>query len=189
MGGGWLFLTATLASGRQATINYVGVGSNLSRYVLTRRIGGEPISCEPCVLPGMRLAFTAIGFGGEPAFASVEEADDGSVECQGVLYALSLPQFGLLCATEGVPLAYSVVPVLARTGCREVGASALRAVGPGLWLERVQGKGALRPSKRYIELMIRGASEAGLGAEWIDHLREYRVPETRSNHVLDPWTR
>jgi len=126
----------------------------------------------PGIVRGRRLAFTLPGPSpAEPAFASLDP--DDTSECHGVVYSLRPLDWLRLCASEGVPWAYRVVtvPVDLYNGQPQVQAYSLQAnVG------RIPGF-SLKPSARYLNLLLEGAREAGLRPEWIDKLESIRPAE------------
>lgn len=92
-------------------IRYFAFGSNLVPSTLQSRTLTPPWSSSkldnptPAVVPGWNVFFNL----GNPAAASLEKCEDQVAE--GVLYDLDVRQWALLCATEGVPLAYKIVSV------------------------------------------------------------------------------
>ncbi|KAJ1618139.1 hypothetical protein T492DRAFT_1094934 [Pavlovales sp. CCMP2436] len=150
------------------TMRYFGFGSNLDAKLMQRRIGSAPISAEPAIVYGHRLAFTAgTGFGPEPGFASLEPA--ARARCHGVLYTLELPQMARLCASEAVPIGYTPISVRCATyGGQTLSATTLRANGPGRLIEAAFGP--IRPSARYLQLIRDGADASGLATEWLEYL-------------------
>lgn len=165
-----LLVVAVVATARQpaATLRYFGFGSNVDTQLMRRRIGSEPLSAEPALVKGYRLAFTAaMGIG--PGMGSLEPASQLQRECHGVLYTLTVEQMARLLASEGVPLAYSLINVRCMTyGGVPVSAAALRANGFGNIIESAMGP--IRPSERYINLIRAGARDSGLTDEWQAYL-------------------
>lgn len=163
---------AALAAGPTAglTVRYFGFGANVDQQLMQRRIGGTPLSAEPAMAKGYRLAFTALGFGPEPGFASIERSKMGDPsEIHGVLYTLDAAQMARLCATEAVPLSYSVISFRCTTyDGQAVGACALQANGPGLLVEAALG--TIRPSERYLGVIRAGAKASGLADSWLQYL-------------------
>lgn len=151
------------------TVRYFGFGANVDQQLMRRRIGGAPLGAEPAAATGYRLAFTALGFGPEPGFASIERSVAGPSEIHGVLYTLDAAQMARLCASEAVPLAYSVISVRCATyDGRVVGACALQANGPGRIVEAAFGP--IRPSERYLGVVRAGARASGLADSWLEYL-------------------
>jgi len=81
----------------------------------------SPLASTAAVLPGHSLRFNIPGVRGvEPSSAAVEPATDAKSNSEntdvgteeqvvhGVLYKLTEEDFGIICRTEGVPLAYSL---------------------------------------------------------------------------------
>ena len=151
------------------TVRYFGFGANVDQQLMRRRIGSVPLGAEPAMATGYRLAFTALGFGPEPGFASIERSVGGPSEIHGVLYTLDAAQMAALCASEAVPLAYSVISLRCATyDGRTVGASALQANGPGRIVEAAFGP--IRPSERYLGVIRAGARASGLADSWLRYL-------------------
>lgn len=176
MHGPWPFLLGmTVSPGRTsnalsaATVRYFGFGANVDQELMRRRIGSVPLSAEPAVVRGHRLAFTATPGPGLPGVGSLEPSY-GQSECHGMLYTLSAAQMVRLCASEGLPVAYSLVsvPCIPYAGGGRVGASTLRAKGYGTLIESALGP--IRPSERYIGVIRAGARASGLRDTWIEYL-------------------
>mmetsp|Transcript_7779 Transcript_7779/g.15270 ORF Transcript_7779/g.15270 Transcript_7779/m.15270 type:complete len:209 (-) Transcript_7779:380-1006(-) len=98
-------------------VSYFAYGANMAtKKVLEGRRRITPLCRgQPAVADGYRLAFTLPGISpSEPAFASLELADDASSQCHGVVYSLSPFDWLRLCASEGVPFGYQVIELPVR---------------------------------------------------------------------------
>lgn len=138
------------------TVQYFAYGSNLAASVRDRR-GLSPLAARPGIARNQRLAFNQLGFGREPAFASLDPSAGG--ECHGCVFELSAADWLRICATEGVPFSYRVVEVPIETyDGSTVQAWSLRAVA--------RAPRDLAPSARYLDLLREGSRELGLAPEW-----------------------
>ena len=149
-------------------VNYFAYGSNLNPSVLERRT----LSSENSLLHKYDLGIVKdyalkfnIGAPIGPLVASVVPEKDS--ECHGIVYKLSAAQWALLLASEGYPIlpAYKIETVQVRTykGDRILSAQTLGSTSVG-----VSDGG--KPSKRYINLLRKGAREQNLEESWIDYL-------------------
>lgn len=110
----------------------------------------------------------------------------------GVLYSLTEKDFASVCQTEGVPLAYTlhrcrVIPykgngkdagrkVMRNETTKSIPAYTLRAASKAL---RAQPKSADQaPSRSYVNVLIRGAKEFGLDADYVQMLEN--MPKGRT---------
>jgi len=140
------------------SVCYFAFGANMSSSVLRRR-GIEILSREPARLPGYRLVFDLAGFPWiEPAFASIERHPEREVH--GVLYRLTPDQLARIDSYEG--RAYSFIEVEvegASSGTTRCRTYRSRRATPGL-----------RPSRRYLRVLCRGARENGLPPSYLREL-------------------
>lgn len=141
---------------------YFAYGSNMASSVFQVRRKMRPTKIERAVLKDYRLVFNQPGIPWvEPSFANIEEAEGEYIE--GVLYEITGEEMRLLDISEGNG-AYDIVtprvegeksgPVLAHT-----------------FMTKSVARGLL-PSQRYMNLLVHGAAEHRLSAEWIQKLRE-----------------
>lgn len=92
------------------SVLYFAYGSNMNSAVFEGRRGIKPTFKRPAVALDTRLCFSAIGAPPfEPSFASVEPSE--GVKCHGVLYEISTWDWLKVCASEGVPFGYQIVPL------------------------------------------------------------------------------
>lgn len=184
-----------LSASSNDAVFYFAYGANMNSAVFEGRRGIKPRSKEPAVALDTRLCFTALGAPPfEPAFASVEPLV--GAHCHGVLYEISPWDWLRVCASEGVPFGYQIVPIRtqpylavsaasAGAGPRRldlasgdpeeetVEARTLRFVQPQQALFNwplLEPPGLLTPSTRYMTLLRQGAAEAGLAQVWRDKL-------------------
>ena len=141
------------------TILYFAFGANTCRDVLVRRRGIVPIASEAAELADHRLAFVQRGVPLlEPAFASVVPSPGARVH--GVLHELLARDMERLDRMESGGYARLERIV---TGRRR------GAVPAQLYITRSPRHG-LSPSRRYRDLLVRGARENDLPASWIAEL-------------------
>ncbi|HLK09800.1 MAG TPA: gamma-glutamylcyclotransferase family protein [Candidatus Binatia bacterium] len=157
-----------------STVWYFAYGSNMQTATFRGRRGIAFRRALPARAAGWRLVFD------KPSLLAVGEAyanivADAAAEVLGVLYEIGADDLGHLEATEGVPLGnyarreIAVEPLAAAAG---VPPSAVTFVS-------VQRDPSLRPSTRYVELVVAGAREHGLPAAWIAFLESVPArPET-----------
>lgn len=138
-------------------IYYFAYGANMSARVLARR-RVRPLSAEVATLQGHELRFSHPGPPLiEPAFASVDPCPEARV--YGVLYQISEAELRWLDRLEGRYQKKLLEVTGDRTG--KVSARVYQTPTP------VAGK---RPSVRYLRLLLDGAKENKLPAEYISWL-------------------
>lgn len=178
-------LTTTTQEARRRTFHYFAYGSNMALTTMTALRDLDPLACTPAVLPGHRLLFDVPGLPWvEPSWASVEPTTTEEEEeevVHGVLYTLTEEDFVSVCRTEGVPLSYRLhrcAPVpyrgdgaaagraaLARPDRPRVRAFTLRSPGTD-----VARKTHRAPSRAYRNVLVRGAKEFALDADYVQRL-------------------
>jgi hypothetical protein len=141
---------------------YFAFGANMARDVVEGRRGLRPAWSAPARLPGHRLVFDMPGVPLlEPAFASVVPDPDASVH--GVAWALTPADLRRLDGFESARYRRVPLPIeIAGRGAAEAETYVNRRPGP-----------ARLPSRRYLELLARGAEEHGLPAEHVAWLRAH----------------
>lgn len=145
---------------------YFAYGSNMQRDTFCGRRGVVCQRAVPVRAPGWRVVFD------KPPLLPIGEAfanlvPDPGAEALGVAYAVSDEDFAHIELTEGVAIgnyARVTVPV---TPLRDVPEPPCRAHS----LSSVRRDASLRPSTRYMGLVIAGALEHDLPAPWIEFLR------------------
>lgn len=151
---------------------YFAYGANMAATALQAR-GVKAHSGEPALLPGFALRFGLPGIPMlEPAFATIVEADDSEVH--GVLFSLGADDLLQLDACEDCPRSY-----------RRISVTVVRASGSTAVAHTYQStvfESGLRPSARYRDLIVRGASEAGLPSSWVEWIRAHEPDGIRLPH-------
>jgi sulfite reductase (NADPH) flavoprotein alpha-component len=138
---------------------YFAYGANLNPRVMHRR-GVTPETVQRARLAGYRLVFADVGVPVvEPAFATLEL--DAASEVHGVVYTFDAASMERLDAYEGGDNERLEVQVTCEGGT-DVAAFTYRS--------RVRREG-LRPSRRYLAVLVQGAEERGLDPDWIERLR------------------
>lgn len=156
---------------------YFGYGSNMS-VISLRAKGVEPLSSEPAVLEGWRLTFDI------PDFFAIE-GGTGNLEAvqsetvHGVLHGCRRQDLATLDQLEALGITYRRVETTVTTyGGRHVRAYVYLGIPSIL-------DASCRPSERYRNILVRGATQAGLDARYIDRLR---AVETGPPISQGPWT-
>lgn len=142
---------------------YFGYGSNLS-VVSLRAKGVDPLTSEPAVLPGWRLAFDIPDFFAiEGGTGNIQPSDDDAVH--GVLHGCRSRHLAVLDQLEAVGSRYRRVETTVLT----YAGRAVRAY-VYLGLESVLDP-TLRPSERYRNILVKGAVDMNLDSRYVDRLR------------------
>lgn len=158
------------------TINYLAIGSNLLRSKLANRSTNNSgqidiVSIRPGYADGYRLAFNLPSAPPlEPAMAGIEPSTGSTIH--GALYEMTLEHYKKMWFSEGGfrnPPPYEEIIVDVRpydsiTGST-VKAVALRAHSSSRTARDFP------PSKRYMNIIISGATEIGLFPEYIEQLK------------------
>ena len=144
---------------------YFAYGSNMQPATFRGRRGIVPLAVRAARLTGWRLTFD------KPPILTMGEAMANIVEepgCEvfGVAYAVSNDDLAHIELTEGVLIGnYHRVDVMVRP--IESADGTLAAVT----LASDRRDPTLRPSRRYMAIVIEGAEAHGLPASWLDWLR------------------
>jgi gamma-glutamylcyclotransferase len=169
-----------LASRAVSRTFYFAYGSNMDGSTLRGRRGVEWSRAAPALARGWRLALDKPSLLGTPGAMARIESDPTS-EVWGVLYEIATSDYEHIEFTEGVLIEhYRRSPIVV-----EPVHSWDTAVVDALTLTSDKRDGALRPSIRYVNLLLAGAVEHGLPASWIDSLRAIEaVPESPEFEAL-----
>ena len=144
---------------------YFGYGSNMSRAIFCERRGMRPLATRWGWLEGWRLCFDLPIGPGERAVANIAP-EPGARTC-GVLWLLDPKALDRLDRSEGVPQVYRRIHVEIVVGGEErVAAFTYRSP----WT--VAGR---KPSARYLGLLVAGAREHGLPAEYVRFLESHEL--------------
>jgi hypothetical protein len=159
---------------------YFAYGSNMNSGTFRGLRGIEYARAVPTRAPGWRLVFdksSVFPFG--ETFANV--VPDAAAETLGVSFEVDESDLVRIDWSEAVPLgSYQRIEV-------EVAALAPMKDGPSSAFTLTSERRAARPSPslRYMKLVIDGAIEHGLPAEWVEMLRAVPAyPETRSARFM-----
>lgn len=156
---------ASVIGARVQHVWYFAYGSNMSSGTLRGRRGVEYRRAIPARVKGWRLVFD------KPPLIPIKEGyanivADPASSVIGVLFEVSLDDLDHIELTEGVRIDnYRRI---------EVEADALGGDGGSrraFSLSSTKRDPALRPSSRYMDLLIAGAQEHGLPAEYVTYLR------------------
>jgi hypothetical protein len=160
-----------------ATFWYFAYASNLCRAIFGERRGMHPLASRRARLDGWRLAFDLPVGPGERGVASVDPAAGACV--WGAAYLLAREDCERLDRSEGVHVGlYSRVPVEVRLdGGEAVAAFTYRSV----W--KTQGR---KPSARYLGLILDGAREHGLPAEYVRALEALELARDERDGAATP---
>ena len=141
---------------------YFAYGSNLDPGTFLGRRRMQPLATRIGVLEGFELRFDLPVGPGERGVANVAPRPGDRV--WGALYELTHADAERLDRTEGVPQGvYRRLAVAVRTAdAGEVAAFTYRSE-----ISRPERK----PSRRYLGLLLAGAREHGLPADWVERLR------------------
>lgn len=142
---------------------YFAYGANMSIKYLTNIRNVRPLARSGGSLSGYELTFGVKGVNAlEPGFANIR-AHDGAV-VEGVVYALAEADFTRIVGSEPDEYGVKTVPVMLRTG-ETVHARVLMAAE----------EGGFQPSRRYLQIMVDGATEAELSPEYVARLESNRA--------------
>jgi hypothetical protein len=150
-----------MADAHDSRLWYFAYGSNLHRSIFIERRQMQPLDVCWGWLAGYRLCFNIPVGPGERGVANIEPAA-GARLC-GALYLLSAADCDRLDASEGVGFGlYRRTPIEIRTSTGEG--------VPAFTYQSSAVTDGRRPSPRYMGLLLEGARQHGLPAEWIAFL-------------------
>lgn len=172
-------------TGAGPRVAYFAYGSNMDTATLGVRRGIAWTRAVPALACGWRLAIdkpSLLGTG--EAMATVVRDDDAEV--WGVLYDLSAADLEHLELTEGVRIGHYervAVRVQPASAWTDAGQQAVEAVT----FVSDRREPGLRPTTRYLALLVAGAVEHGLPQAWIGHLKSIdAVEETPELAAMRP---
>jgi hypothetical protein len=145
-----------------AELWYFAYGSNLDPDTFLGRRRMRPSAAHGAWLPGWELTFDLPVGPGERGVANLRPRAGAHVH--GVAYALDSGQADHLDRSEGVDRGY-----YARTGVR-LERDRGEPIEAFTYTSR-HGVPGRKPSRRYLDLLLRGARHHGLPEAWILHLR------------------
>lgn len=149
------------------TLWYFAYGSNMQRATFESRRGMKPREARGGRLAGYRLVFDLPVGPGERGVANL--APDDTAHTYGVLYRITPGELEVLDRTEGVDRGYYRRD--------EVGVERLDAEETVIAWTYVSGHGTVgrKPSLRYMGLLLEGAREHGLPAEYVRVLESWEL--------------
>lgn len=157
-------------------ILYFAYGSNMSSAVFQGRRNMRPTKIERAVLKDYRLVFNQPGIPWlEPSFANIEPAPGEYIE--GVLYEITGEEMRALDISEGNG-AYDIVT-------SRVEGEVSGPVAAHTFMTRKVAHG-LRPSQRYMQLLVSGAEEHRLSEEWVRMLKQAPFQNAGISRHLSP---
>ena len=157
---------------------YFSYGSNMNRGIFENRRGMRPIQEQAALLENYRLCFNLPIGRGERGVANLEP--HLGARTWGVLYLITTEQAEHLDCTEGVSWG----------GYRRIPVSLIVEAGERIAAFTYQSETVSwdrKPSSRYIGLLIEGAVQHGLPADYLVYLRRFelaadeRAPEPRQS--------
>ncbi|WP_432698141.1 gamma-glutamylcyclotransferase family protein [Marinobacterium sp. YM272] len=158
---------------------YFGFGSNMSITAL-RAKGVEPLASRPAVLYGWRLCFNVEHFfRHEGGVGNIVPSDDPSDRVLGVLHDCPDEALAPLDATEAYGHGYDRI---------EVEVDAAGAVVPAIVYVGLPGfiNHDCKPSRRYLNILIQGAQQAGLDPDYVHKLEKQPVFEPEPYPPFQP---
>jgi len=145
---------------------YFAYGSNMNRAIFLERRGMHPLATRRGCLEGYRLCFNIPIGPGERAVANL--VPDVAARTWGVLYLLTAEEFDRLDRTELVHLGvYERLGVTVADGGED-------RVAAFTYRSAVNSEGR-KPSPRYRGLLVEGARQHALSAEYIGYLESFEL--------------
>lgn len=166
-----LFIFSAPASVRAADdeeqVLHFGYGSNMSESYMKQYTPGLKY-VRNAQLPNFEIQFRKYSENMQGGISSIIEKPGGMI--YGVLYWIPRKEIEELDILEDVPLG-----IYKRETFQVLG-------DDGEWyaadLYRVtEPKGPFEPAKQYLDLMINGATEHGINAEWLETLKKWRAAQ------------
>jgi sulfite reductase (NADPH) flavoprotein alpha-component len=152
--------------------DYFGYGSNLDPASL-RAKGVVPVSWTRGVVAGWRLRFNvAHFFRHEGGVANIERTGHAADRVHGVVLRLEDGDLAALDEAEAYPDGYGRTTVAVDTGDGTI--EAVTYVGTPAFIDNT-----CLPSKRYLNIVVRGAELAELDPSYVEQLRRQPVLEPR----------
>jgi len=162
---------------------YFAYGSNMDSSTLRGRRGIEWTRAAPARLRGWRLVLDKPSLLGTGEGMATIVADAGA-EVWGVVYEISDSDLEHLELTEGVLIGHYGRVAVELDAPWSDNRSLLQAVT----LASDERDAAIRPTTRYIRLLLAGAAEHGLPESWLETLRAFEaVEETAEHAALRPY--
>ncbi|HEX9257912.1 MAG TPA: gamma-glutamylcyclotransferase family protein [Acidimicrobiales bacterium] len=148
--------------------HYFGYGSNMDLTSL-RAKGVTPSTSQRAALPGWRLRFNvAHFFRHEGGVGNIERTDDPADRVLGVVHLCEDSDLARLDEAEAYPIGYDRVELAVLTDTGPV--TAVAYVGTPAFVDDTR-----LPSRRYLNILVAGATAAGIDSAYIEALRAHQV--------------
>lgn len=158
---------------------YFGYGSNMDLNSLGAK-GVEPRASKRAVLRGWRLRFNVQHFFcHEAGVGNIEPSGQPCDVVWGMLHRCDGQHLALLDAAEAYGHCYDRIEVAVHTESGEQ--KAIAYVGVPTFLDE-----ACRPTRRYLNIILRGAAAAGLDPAYIEALRRCPTHEMTPSEPFVP---
>ena len=145
---------------------YFGYGSNMDLTSI-RAKGVQPLSSVRAVLPGWELLFNvAHYFRHEGGVGNIQQTTRAGAEVQGVVHLCEDKDLPGLDAVEAYGIGYDRITVQVETDQEQLDAVVYTGM-PGFIDD------TCRPTQRYMNILLKGASSAGLSDDYITMLKNY----------------
>lgn len=154
--------------------HYFGFGSNMSIASLKAK-GVEPLRSRPAVLHGWHLRFNVQHFfRNEGGVGNIERSNEPSAQVLGILHECSDDALDLLDAAEAYGYGYDRITVDVEVDDSTTNQphiiSALAYIGMPDFIDNT-----FLPSRRYLNILIEGATKVGLDNNYIQNLAQQSV--------------
>jgi sulfite reductase (NADPH) flavoprotein alpha-component len=158
---------------------YFGFGSNMNITSL-RAKGVEPLLSQRAVLQGWRLRFNVQHFfRHEGGVGNIEPSKTLGERVLGVLHHCPDEALSHLDATEACGHGYERISVEVQAGERHF--TAFTYIGMPAFIDN-----ACLPSRRYLNILVSGAREAGLDAEYVRYLENQPIHPSVEHPTFKP---
>lgn len=154
---------------RVPSVAYFAYGSNMDAGIFAGRRGVRWQRSAPALLRGWKLVLDKPSLlGNGEGMATIVR--DERAHVWGVVYEIDTADLASIEFSEGVLIGhYERVPVTVEAGPAWSGAAA--SAVEAVTLASDERDAAIRPTTRYLGLLVDGATANGLPGEWIEHLR------------------
>ncbi len=162
---------------------YFGFGSNMSMLSL-RAKGVEPLASQQAVLPGWRLRFNVQHFfRHEGGVGNIEQTGNPDDRVLGLLHECPDDALALLDTAEAVGHGYARIEVEVEPHNHSAGnherVVAVTYIGMPQFIDNRR-----LPSRRYLNIVLKGARQAGLDDDYIQRLAKHPVHEIENYPIF-----
>ncbi len=160
--------------------HYFGYGSNMELASL-RAKGVEPLRSERAALPGWRLRFNITHwFRHEGGVGNIVPSDEPGAVVRGVVHTCPDGQLERMDALESCGVGYDRVEVDVRTDSGET-ITAYTYVGRPVLVDD-----SCLPTRRYLNILVKGAESAGIDPDYVEWLRSQPVLQRPAPPPFEP---